>query len=111
MLVATQLRAGGESASCSPASRAESNEAKIPKTVGPLPDNPVSTAPTLFISLRRVATAGQSLTAADSRIRDADFAVESAQLTQAQIIQQAGVAILAQANVIPRMALNLLQEG
>jgi len=52
----------------------------------------------------------ENLTAADSRIRDADFAVETAEMTQAQIIQQAGVAILAQANVIPSMALSLLQK-
>jgi flagellin len=52
----------------------------------------------------------ENLTGADSRIRDADFAVETANLTQAQIIQQAGIAILAQANMIPQMALNLLQK-
>ena len=52
----------------------------------------------------------ENLTASDSRIRDADFAVETSNLTQAQIVQEAGVAILAQANVIPRMALDLLKS-
>jgi flagellin len=52
----------------------------------------------------------ENLTGADSRIRDADFAVETAEMTQAQIIQEAGVAILAQANLIPSMALSLLQN-
>ena len=52
----------------------------------------------------------ENLTGANSRIIDADFAVETARLTQAQIIQQAGVAILSQANVIPSMALSLLQQ-
>lgn len=52
----------------------------------------------------------ENLTSANSRIRDADFAVETARLTQAQIIQEAGVAILSQANMVPRMALNLLEQ-
>ena len=47
--------------------------------------------------------------AARSRILDADFAAETAKLTRAQILQQAGVAILAQANVLPQNALALLQ--
>jgi flagellin len=52
----------------------------------------------------------ENLSGADSRIRDADFAVETAALTQNQIIQQAGIAVLSQANVVPRMALELLQR-
>ena len=52
----------------------------------------------------------EKLTGADSRIRDADIAVETTNLTQAQIIQQAGIAILAQANMIPQMALSLLER-
>lgn len=51
----------------------------------------------------------QNLTAARSRIMDADFAAMTAQLTKAQILQQAGVSILAQANQVPRLALSLLQ--
>lgn len=47
--------------------------------------------------------------AAESRIRDADFAEETAALTRAQILQQAGVAVLSQANAIPQLALRLLQ--
>lgn len=43
-----------------------------------------------------------------SRIRDADFAVETAQLTKNQILQQAGTSILAQANQLPQSALSLL---
>lgn len=52
----------------------------------------------------------ENLYAADSRIRDADFAVETANLTQQQIIQEAGIAILSQANAVPRMAMQLLQQ-
>jgi flagellin len=40
---------------------------------------------------------------------DADFAEETAALTRAQILQQAGVSILAQANLLPQNALALLQ--
>jgi flagellin len=51
----------------------------------------------------------ENLSASDSRIRDADFAVETAALTRAQILQQSGVAVLAQANNTPQAALQLLQ--
>lgn len=51
----------------------------------------------------------ENLTAARSRIMDADFAAETARLTRNQILQQAGVATLAQANQVPQAALSLLQ--
>jgi flagellin len=51
----------------------------------------------------------ENLTAARSRIEDADFAAETAKLTRAQILQQAGTSILAQANTLPQSALTLLQ--
>ncbi len=51
----------------------------------------------------------ENLSAARSRIQDADFAAETANLTRAQILQQAGVAMLAQANTLPQSALSLLQ--
>jgi flagellin len=51
----------------------------------------------------------ENLTAARSRIQDADFASETAKLTRAQILQQAGTSILAQANTVPQNALTLLQ--
>ena len=47
--------------------------------------------------------------AARSRIQDADFAVEAARLSKAQILQQTGAAMLAQANASPRLAISLLQ--
>jgi flagellin len=40
---------------------------------------------------------------------DADFAAETASLTRAQILQQAGTSILAQANTLPQSVLSLLQ--
>jgi flagellin len=51
----------------------------------------------------------ENMSAARSRIQDADFAAETANLTRAQILQQAGVAMLAQANASPQTALALLQ--
>ncbi|EGW56015.1 flagellin N-terminal helical domain-containing protein [Candidatus Endoriftia persephonae] len=51
----------------------------------------------------------ENLTASRSRIQDADFAAETAALTKTQILQQAGVSILSQANVVPQSALALLQ--
>nr|WP_276206065.1 flagellin [Thauera propionica] len=51
----------------------------------------------------------ENLSAARSRIRDTDFAAETANLTRAQILQQAGTAMLAQANALPNQVLSLLQ--
>ena len=51
----------------------------------------------------------ENLTAARGRIMDADFAAETANLTRSQILQQAGVAMLAQANQVPQTALSLLR--
>ena len=54
-------------------------------------------------------TTSENLSASRSRIMDADFAAETAQLTKAQILQQSGIAMLAQANSIPQNVLALLQ--
>ena len=54
-------------------------------------------------------TAAENSTAARSRIQDADFAAETAELTRNQILQQAGIAILSQANAQPQNVLALLQ--
>jgi flagellin len=54
-------------------------------------------------------TVSENLQASRSRILDADFAAETANLTKAQILQQAGVAILAQANAVPQTVLGLLR--
>ena len=51
----------------------------------------------------------ENLSSARGRLQDADFAAETANLTRAQILQQAGVAMLAQANTLPQSALALLQ--
>ena len=54
-------------------------------------------------------TSSESLSAARSRIEDADFASETATLTKTQILQQAGTAMLAQANQLPQGVLSLLK--
>ena len=51
----------------------------------------------------------ENLSASRSRIQDADFAQETASLTRAQVLQQAGVAMLAQANAAPQSVLSLLR--
>jgi len=54
-------------------------------------------------------TASENLSASRSRIQDTDFAAETANLTRAQILQQAGTAMLAQANALPQNVLTLLK--
>ncbi len=54
-------------------------------------------------------TTAENLSASRSRIRDADFAQETASLTRAQILQQAGLSVLSQANAQPQNVLALLQ--
>jgi len=51
----------------------------------------------------------QNLTASRSTIQDADFAAETAKLTQSNVLQQAGISVLAQANQQPQLILKLLQ--
>nr|MBP9046429.1 flagellin [Moraxellaceae bacterium] len=58
------------------------------------------------ISSLQITSENQS--AARSRIQDADFALETANLSRAQILQQAGTAMVAQANQIPQGVLQLL---
>ncbi len=60
-------------------------------------------------TISNLFTTSENLSAARSRILDADFAAETAALTRAQILQQAGISILAQANALPQSVLSLLQ--
>ncbi len=60
-------------------------------------------------TIANLASISENVSAARSRILDADFAAETANLTRAQILQQAGVAMLAQANAQPQNVLSLLQ--
>ncbi|MFQ5660113.1 MAG: flagellin [Gammaproteobacteria bacterium] len=60
-------------------------------------------------TVANLQTTAENVSAARSRIRDADFAAETASLTRSQILQQAGISILTQANATPQLALALLQ--
>ncbi|MCP4993670.1 MAG: flagellin [Gammaproteobacteria bacterium] len=60
-------------------------------------------------TIANLSSISENVTAARSRVQDADFAAETAALTRAQILQQAGVAMLAQANAQPQNVLSLLQ--
>lgn len=62
----------------------------------------------LASTVENLNTATENLSASRSRIMDADFASETSQLSRAQIIQQASVSVLAQANAQPQLALSLL---
>ena len=64
----------------------------------------------LDTTVRRLSGANENLSAARSRIRDADIARESARLVRTNIMQQASSAILGQANTRPNIALRLLQS-
>lgn len=55
-----------------------------------------------------LAITSENLSAANSRIRDADFAMETSELARSQVLQQAGISILAQANQLPQQVLSLL---
>lgn len=60
-------------------------------------------------TIANLQTTSENLSNSRSRIRDADFAAETAELTRNQIIQQAGIAMLSQANSAPQNVLALLQ--
>lgn len=59
-------------------------------------------------TIRNLSNIVENVSAARSRIRDTDFAKETAELTRAQILQQASTTVLAQANTRPQSALSLL---
>jgi flagellin len=63
----------------------------------------------LGTTISSIETMRLNLSAANSRIRDVDVASETAALARNQVLSQAGVSVLAQANQLPQLALNLLQ--
>ena len=62
----------------------------------------------LATTVKNLATQRENLSAANSRIRDVDVASETVSMTRSQILMQAGVSVLAQANQLPQMALALI---
>jgi flagellin len=63
----------------------------------------------LQVTVANLQSASSNLSAANSRIRDVDVAAESANMTKNNILSQAGLAVLAQANQLPSAALSLLR--
>lgn len=61
-------------------------------------------------TIRNLSNIEENVQAARSRIKDTDYAVESAELSKSQIVQQASLSVLAQANIRPQTALTLLQN-
>ena len=59
--------------------------------------------------IANLKTTSENVSAARGRIRDTDFAAETASMTRNQVLQQAGVAMLAQANALPNIVLSLLK--
>ena len=60
-------------------------------------------------TIANLSTSVENLSASNSRIQDADFAAETAKLSKSQVLQQAGISVLAQANARPQQVLSLLQ--
>jgi flagellin len=60
-------------------------------------------------AIQNLTVASENQTSARGRILDADFAAETANLARAQILQQAGTAMVAQANALPQNVLSLLR--
>ncbi|MBS97802.1 MAG: flagellin [Oceanospirillaceae bacterium] len=63
----------------------------------------------LDFTINNLSSISENVSAARSRVEDADFAKESAALSRSQVLQQAGTAMLAQANAAPQQVLSLLQ--
>jgi flagellin len=68
-----------------------------------------STQNRLQVTVNNLQSAKENLSAANSRIRDVDVAEESSSMTRNNILSQAGMAVLSQANQLPSMALSLLR--
>jgi flagellin len=93
--------AGGAQSSLATIDAAISNVSSARSTLGAAQNR-------LFVTISNLGIARENLSAANSRIRDVDVASETAALTRNNILQQAGVSVLAQANQAPSIALSLL---
>ncbi len=109
-LGSTSLHIG--SASLSTAAKAQSAIGAFDKAIQQLSQSRAKVGATqnrMQVTLANLATSHENLSAANSRIRDVDVAAETAAMTRSQILSQAGIAVLAQANQMPSSALSLLQ--
>lgn len=109
-LGSTSLHVG--SASLSTATNAQTAIGVFDKAIQQLSSARASVGATqnrLNVTVSNLAISQQNLSSAQSRITDVDVASETASLTKSQILSQAGLAVLAQANKMPQSALSLLQ--
>jgi flagellin len=97
------LRNGGAATASKIIERATRQVAVIRGRLGAFEKN------TLDTNVNSLSIALENVTASESKIRDADFAYETSQLTRAQILTQAGTSVLATANAAPQSVLALLQ--
>lgn len=108
---ASSLGLSGSISSIDSASNAQSMLALVDSAIGTVSTrrgNLGAVQNRLGSTIANLEIAAENLSAANSRIKDADFAIETANLTKNQIILQAGVAVLSQANTLPQYALQLL---
>jgi flagellin len=109
-LGSTTLHVG--SASLSTATNAQKAIGVFDKAIQQLSSARASVGATqnrLNVTVSNLSISQENLSAAQSRITDVDVASETASLTKSQILSQAGLAVLAQANKMPQSALSLLQ--
>jgi flagellin len=111
LLTSDQLAGGGvaDISSKENAERAVTLIASAITVLGHVQGDVGSAQNTLIFALSLATTQAVNFSAAESRIRDADVALEASNLTKASIRQQAGIAALAQANTAPQLVLALLQ--
>jgi flagellin len=111
LLTSSQLTGGGvaDISSKENAERAVTLISSAITVLGRVQGDVGSAQNTLIFALSLASTQVVNFSAAESRIRDADIALEASNLTKASIRQQAGIAALAQANTAPQSVLALLQ--
>ncbi len=110
--VSSSTLAGGATADISSQENAEAAVAALAEAVTALGNSQssIGRAQNQFnFAVNLASSKLTNIAASESRIRDADLALEAANLTKAQIVMQAGVAALAQANSAPQAVLSLLQ--
>lgn len=102
------LLAGGEAASQAASQTALSAVNNAIGTLGSMRGNFGAAESRLNVAISYLTVARENFVAAESRIRDADIAQEVAEMVRLQVLQQAGAAVLAQANLQPQLVLSLL---
>jgi flagellin len=99
---ASVLTVAGANATIAAVDSALTTVSSLQSTLGAIQNRFASTVSNL-------QSTAQNLTSSRSTIQDADFAAETANLTKSQVLQQAGISVLAQANQAPQLILKLLQ--